>query len=645
MIQDTVAKEIKKILAGAEVSFNIPPSKEIGDFSTAVALAQARVQKKAPVIIAQETAEKLRERNIKYIADISVSAPGYINFKIDLPSYAEDIVKRVNTEKDKFGQAKRPKKRKVFVEHTNVNPNKAMHIGHIRNAVIGDTIVRSLRKCGYEVEAANYVDDTGVQVADVVVAMLYLGSPVYDGKSSDMSKFWRKYDGKQSFDYFCWDVYTQIQEAYEKDEALKKRREEVLHLLETGGNPVAEFGRELSAKILACHLATVGRLNVYYNLLNWESDILGRGFWKTAFSKLKETGAVVYEEKGPNAGCWVVPFGRGVVSTKAGMRSEDKILVRSNGTVTYTGKDIAYQMWKLGVLGADFLFDLWSTQPNGDKLWTTISSGKKKTEFGAADEAVNVIDVRQSYAQQIVYQSLRRLGYKKEARNSRHLSYEVVVLSGKAAKELGLGVEDISENGVQAMSGRRGIGVKADDLMDKMVERLLEKVEKPQTAQTLAAAAVRYFMARFGLTKIIVFDFDEALRTTGDTGVYLQYAHARACSMLNKAGEIDFTAVERPERVTPTEEALIRKIEELPTALAKTARELTPTAVAHYAFELATAFTDYYENPDPEPGKRVPFINIKDARLRTYRLSLVAAFRQTLANALDALGIVPLERI
>ena len=645
MIQDIVTREIKKILGPVEITFNIPPKKEIGDLSTAVALAQAKSLRRPPMEIAQEVAEKLRARNIPFVAEVSVTPPGYVNFRLDNPAYAGQIIRQVLSEGAGYGLAKRRRRRKIFVEHTNVNPNKAMHIGHVRNAIIGDTVSRVLRRVGYEVEVANYVDDTGVQVADVVVAMLYLGKPVYDGKSADMSPFWAKYDGRRPFDYYCWDLYAQVQEECERDESLLDKREETLRLLEEGGNPVAVFAKELSTRILTRHLATVARLDVFYDLLNWESDILDRGFWRMAFEKLKSSGAVVYEETGPNAGCWVVPFGRGLVKTKEGIRSEDKILVRSNGTITYTGKDIAYQMWKLGVLGVDFLYRLWGMQENGQELWTTAPEGKPQAEFGHADEAINVIDVRQSYAQQIVYQSLRRLGFRKEAKNSKHLAYEVVVLSGKAARELGLGVEEIEEGGTQAMSGRRGIGVKADDLISKMVERLEAKVHKPETAHVLAAAAVRYFMSRFGLSKMIVFDFDEALRTTGDTGVYLEYAHARACSMFAKAGELDLTKVPRPKRVTPTEEALVRKIEEFPGALKKVAEDLSPTTLARYAFDLATAFTDFYENPDPEPGPRVPFIKITDPELRTYRLALVAAFRQTLANALDALGIRPLERI
>lgn len=644
MIHDTVARKIKDILNTNEIDFNIPPKKEIGDFSTPVALAQAKRLRRPPMEIAEEVAGRLRAASIPHIADVSVSPPGFINFRIDHPAYAQAVIHYILEKKQRYGVG-RKRAHRVFVEHTNVNPNKAMHIGHLRNAIIGDTVSRVLRRVGYNVEVANYIDDTGVQVADVVVGMLYLGNPVYGDSSSDMSPYWAKYDGGEPFDYYCWNLYARVQEAYDSCPDLLRKRDQTLHLLEEGNNPVAEFGKRLATKVVEQHLATVGRLNVFYDVLNWESDILKRGFWKTAFERMKASGAVVYEESGPNAGCWVVPFGRGVVETKEGIRSEDKVLVRSNGTVTYTGKDIAYQMWKLGVLGVDFLFKPWGVQPNGEELYTTAPDGQPMERFGNANVAINVIDVRQSYAQRIVYQSLRKLGYNREAANSKHLAYEVVVLSGKAARELGLGTEKIEENGIKTMSGRKGVGVKADDLINAMIERLGAKVEEPRTAAALAAAAVRYFMSKYSIGKMIVFDFDEALRTTGDTGVYIEYAHARACSMLAKAEDLDLTSVPRPKRVTPTEETLVRKIEEYPVALSKAAKGLSPTVLARYAFDLAVAFTDFYENPDPEPGPRVPFIKIADPELRAYRLALVAAFRQTLANSLEVLGIQPLERI
>lgn len=644
MIQEYVARAIRKILNTDEVAFNIPPKREFGDFSTAVCLAQARVQKRPPMEIAKELADALSKARLPYIREISVTAPGYVNFKIDHRRYVESVIERVRRSGAKYGYSNVGRGRKILIEHTNVNPNKAMHIGHLRNAVIGDSVARILERLGYKVEVANYIDDTGVQVADVVVGMLYLDEPQYDGRSNDLTDIWAKYDGSQPFDYWCWDLYTRVSQCYETDESLKARREEVLHLIEKQDNPVADFAKELATRIVKAHLATVARLNIYYDLLNWESDIYRRGFWNTAFELLKERGAVEYETEGPNAGCWVVRFGRGLIHTDEGVRSEDKVLVRSNGTVTYTGKDIAYQMWKFGLLGKDFLYKLWGIQPNGRELWTTAPDGIEMNRFGRADRVINVIDVRQSYTQQVVYDCLRRVGFHREARNSIHLDYEVVVLSNAAAAELGVDVEP-EESGIQAMSGRKGLGVKGDDLINAMIDRLKDKVRTPENANILAASAIRYFMSRVSIGKMIVFDFDEALRTTGDTGVYCQYAHARACSILKKAGITNFDKVQVPEAVTLPEQNLIKKIAEFPSVVKKAGKELSPTPLARYAFELATVFTEYYERPDPEATEQVPFIKIENPSLRTYRLALVDAFRRCMANCLETLGIIPLEEI
>ena len=644
MIQDDVAKAIEKILGVDEVSFNVPPKREFGDFSTAVCMAQAKVQKRAPIQIAQDVKAELDKITLPYIKEVLVTPPGYLNFKIDHTRYVKTVMDRVMKEGAVYGCSNTGRGRRVLIEHTNVNPNKAMHIGHLRNAIIGDSVVRTLRKLNYDVQACNYIDDTGVQVADVVVAMLYMEAPIYDNKSEDFSAIWAKYDGSVPFDYWCWDVYSRVANAYDSDPELKTKRAEVLHAVESQNSAVAKFAKEVATRIVKAHLATVGRLNIYYDLLNWESDIFLRGFWKTAFESLKEKGAVVYETEGPNKGCWVVKFGRGVFMTDEGLKSEDKVLVRSNGTVTYTGKDIAYQMWKFGVLGKDFLYKVWGAQANGQELWTTAPDGTETDRFGRAEKVINVIDIRQAYPQQIVYDCLNKLGFKKESKNSVHLGYEVVVLSNSAAAELGVDV-DAEEPGTQAMSGRKGLGVKGDDLINTLITRLSEKVDKEENARILAAAAIRYFMSRISTGKMIVFDFDEALRTTGDTGVYCEYAHARACSILARAEIEEFKGVRVPENVTVTEENLIKKIAEFSSVMRKAGDELSPAPLAHYAFELATVFTDYYENPDPDAEKQIPFIKIEDPALRKYRLALVDVFRQTMASCLDALGIIPLERI
>ncbi|MBP5093492.1 MAG: arginine--tRNA ligase [Abditibacteriota bacterium] len=640
-VQTTIASAIKKILDINEVPFNVPPKREFGDFSTAVCMPMAKVRRTAPIKIAQEVKEKLDALKLPYIKEIIVTPPGYLNFKIDHPAYVKSVLDKIRSKGEDYGKVNVGRARRVLIEHTNVNPNKAMHIGHLRNCIIGDTVVRTLRKLGYDVQACNYIDDTGVQVADVVVAMLYMDAPKYK-PGMDLAKIWAKYDGKQSFDYWCWDIYSRVAAAYDTDEKLKANRAEVLHAVESCEGEIAAFAKEVATRIVTAHLKTVGRLNVTYNLLNWESDIFHRGFWNTAFELLKKSGAVVFETEGPNKGCWVVRFGRGVFMTDEGLKSEDKVLVRSNGTVTYTGKDIAYQMWKFGVLGRDFLYKNWGKQIDGTMLKTTAPDGKSSKLYGRADKVINVIDIRQAYTQEIVYSCLRKLGFPKQSRNSVHLGYEVVVLSANAAKTLGMETES---GGAQAMSGRKGLGVKGDDLINVMAAKLAEKGTSKKSAEILSAGAIRYFMSKITTGKMIVFDFDEALRTTGDSGIYCEYAHARACSVLAKAGIKSFRGVKVPDRVTETEENLIKKLDEFPAVVRKAGADLSPAPLARYAFDLASCFTDYYETPDPEAEKQTPFYKIEDKDLKKYRLALVDAFRATMANCLTTLGITPLERI
>ena len=627
------------------------PSASLGIFATAVCLAQAGIQKRPPLRIAGDLKSKLDKVGLPFIREITVTPPGYLNFKIDHPRYVKSVMDRVAKDGAGFGRSNVGRGRKILIEHTNVNPNKAMHIGHLRNAIIGDSVVRVMERLGYNVEACNYIDDTGVQVADVVVAMLYMDEPVYDGKSDDMSAIWAKYDPSRPFDYWCWDVYTRIARAYETDEALKAKRAQVLHAVEAQDGAIANFAKEVATRIVRAHLATVGRLNVYYDLLNWESDIFLRGFWKAAFESLKEAGAIVKETEGPNAGSgWSSSAG-------ASLRPIPAPKARTKSWSGPTARSLTPARTSPIRCGSSACSASISTTKFGETSPMAISSGPRtpaawlKDQFGHADKVINVIDVRQSYTQQIVYDCLKKLGFRREAKNSIHLDYEVVVLSNGAAAELGVDV-DGEEPGMQAMSGRKGLGVKGDDLIDTMVKRLSEKVDKPQNAQILAAAAIRYFMSRFSTGKIIVFDFDEALRTTGDTGVYCEYAHARACSILAKAAHSGFgiempkhRRVEIPERVTLPEENLIKKIAELPNAVRRAGLELSPAPLAHYAFELATLFTEFYETPDPDAEKQVPFIKIEDPTLRAYRLALVDTFRQAMANCLNSLGIIPLERI
>jgi arginyl-tRNA synthetase len=652
MIREGVAEVLKEVLNIEEIPFNVPPQREMGDFSSPVCLSMAKQRRQSPMKIAQQLAERLRSNPPRYIQDIGVSPPGYLNFTVDWPGLTRDLIPKILQEGKFFGKPASSLKKKVFIEHTSVNPNKAMHIGHLRNSVLGDTVARVLEWLGFSTEVCNYIDDTGLQVVDVVTALLYLEPPFYD-EGSDFRGLWAKAPRNQPFDYFCWDLYARFQNEIERSPSLLERRQEILHKIEGGSHPVAVFAKELATRIVQSHLETVAQLSIFYDLLNWESDIIRRGFWEATFDLLKEKGTLRFEIEGPNEGCWVVPFG-GIVETAEGTKSLDKILVRSNGSVTYSGKDVAYQLWKFGLLKKDFLYKQWGPQANGEVLWTTAPDGEPgeglSKSFGRAEMVINVIDTRQSYPQQVVVACLRQTGFEKEADESVHLAYEVVNLSPQAARLLG--VEETEEKKAYAMSGRSGTGVKAKDFIQMVKQKVIEKADHPLdevVASALASAAIRYYLSKFTLESQIVFDFDEALKTTGDTGIYLEYAHARACSILRKAKEQKIDPQWRrdciPKQLTEAERGLLDTLSRFSSAVGKTGKTLRVSQLTEYAFDLATSFTSFYEHPDPGADTQTPFIHLQDKGLQIFRLSLVKAFQRVMANMLSLLGMPTLEKI
>jgi arginyl-tRNA synthetase len=614
-----------------------------------------------PMVIAEALASRLRAMNQPIIREVAVAAPGFLNITLDQPEVGAQIISRVRAAGDVFGASQVGAGVKVVVEHTNINSNKAAHVGHLRNACIGDTVARALRSQGYQVEVENYIDDTGVQVADVVVglALMARGELNVEGGPEQLPD--------ESYDYYCSRVYVAVGKAYEQRPDLLEIRRAVLHAIEagaaapsTGAPDYAAQAADLSTRIVKAHLGTMSRLNISYDLLTWESAILSAGLWRSTFAMLRESGLLVKPDSGPAKDCWILPFGDGDATTDDAERTADKILVKSDGTATYTGKDIAYQLWKFGLsddprIGVRFHFIPWGTQANGQQLWTMRASVSAKearkeakpSRFGHADRVINVIDTRQSYPQQVVYESLRRLGYTEQADNSTHLAYEVVALSPAAAASLG--VDTREERSSYAMSGRKGIEIKADDLINLAIERLMAAREgvadgamSRETAAALAASAIRYFMVRFDLSQMIVLDMDQALRSNGDTGVYLQYAHARAHSIQRRLAESGYaipnTLGELPETLDQSEWDLLRHVDAWPRALAEATALLEPHRIASYAFDLATRFNDFYDHTPP-------VLRETDARAKAFRATLVLATSQTLHNTLTMLGFTPLERL
>ena len=606
-----------------------------------------------PLQIAEALKTILHDMRISSVAEITVTKPGYINFSLNRSEVGKAIIERVVEAGPDYGHNDVGIGTKVIVEHTAINPNKAAHVGHLRNSCIGDTAARMLRSQGYTVEVENYIDDSGVQVADVVVGfqLLQKGQLQLPGGNEQLPH--------ESFDYFCSRVYVAVVKAYDMQPELKDMRKTVLHAIEQGEEPEAgpdypTLASDLSHQIVQSHLKTMSRLNISYDLLTWESAILGAGLWKHTFDMLREQHLLEKPETGPAAGCWILPFGEEEASGEETERMQDKILIRSDGTATYTAKDIATQLWKFGLVdnqtGVDLHYVPWGVQHDGRVLWSmrTLKDAVPQQEeadpkrFGHAQKAINVIDVRQSYPQQVVYESLRRLGFPQQADNSMHISYEVVTLSKATAASLGVDTSD--GRSFYAMSGRKGIEIKSDDLINEAVRRMQEvKTDLPEeTSSILAASAIRYFMIRFGLQQIIALDIDEALRPNGDTGVYLQYAYARANSIQRRLQESgyelpDFLA-DLPEQLEQSEWELLRHIDAYPRRLAEASESLVPSTLSTYVYELASHFSDFYEHT-------TPILKENNEHIKAFRASLVRATVQTMDNALRVLGFIPLERI
>ena len=616
------------------VAIEQPRESSFGELAVPVAFQLARRLRKAPKVIAQELVAEMP--SIEGIDALEIAGNGYINIRLERGSYGHSLLASA-------AGADAKAEGKVIVEHTNINPNKAAHIGHLRNAVLGDTFVRMLRATGRQVEVQNYIDNTGVQVADVVVGFQHL-----EGKSVDEV---RKLAAGERFDYYCWDLYARISAHYEQSPEARQWRQQTLHAIESGEGEVAELAHFVADAVVLCHLRTMGRLGVTYDVLPRESEILHLDFWATAFEQLKERQAIHFEESGKNSGCWVMPASAfGAEATE----DADKIIVRSDGTVTYVGKDIAYQLWKFGLLGKDFHYRPLAEDVAGHTIWvSTDDAGPDATpEFGHGGEVYNVIDSRQSYLQDVVAAGLRALGYNEQADHSVHFSYEMVALSPRTCVELGikLNEEDKKKSHVE-VSGRKGLGVKADDLIDKLIENALREVEsrhpgspaeeRARVATQIATGALRYFLLKFTRNAIIAFDFQEALSFEGESGPYVQYAAVRARNILRKFEERgeplpDFRALltrEAMARQLASEDfwQLLLAASKRDSALASAVASGEPAHVARYAFQLAQAFNTFYHD--------YPVIHERDAERRAFLLWMTTYFQFQLEATLAVLGI------
>jgi arginyl-tRNA synthetase len=621
-----------------------PPRTEMGDLAFPVAFELARALKKAPRTIAEELKEPLR--SVAGVARVEVAGAGYLNVYFDRAAFLESFLAPAEAAKSAG---------KVIVEHTNINPNKAAHIGHLRNAALGDTFVRTLRFRGETVEVQNYIDDTGVQVADVVVGFLHLEKKTLSEVESLAST--------ERFDYLCWDLYARVSQFFQADRERLKLREATLKAIEEHAAPEGPLGALIADRIVRCHLTTMDRIDARYELLPWESDILRLKFWQRAYELLKERKAIRLATSGKNQGCWVMDLGddaEGGAEADSPGAEDEKVIVRSNGTVTYVGKDIAYQMWKLGLLDRQFGYRPFHHYPDGAIVWsTTAESAPGAPDFGSGDRVYNVIDVRQSYLQDIVQRGVALLASEEARNRSHHFSYEMVALTPATCRELGFPVSPEEEKKPYLeVSGRKGLGVKADDLLDALEEKAGAEVAKrnpelstsaqKELAAAIARGALRYFMIKFTKNKVIAFDFSEALSFEGDSGPYLQYAAVRAAKILAKAGLAAEITASPPRDLEalfaslPPEEAedlwsLVLAASDLDDVASTVIRNEEPAHLARHALNQAQAFNAFYH--------RYRVLNEPDENRRALRLLAVEIFHQQHVKALGLMGIPVPERM
>lgn len=635
-----------------------PPNVGLGEYALPLSFELAKKLRKPPRKIAEEIVAGLGQ--VPGFEKFEVAGAGYINARLNRDEAARLLLLWQDHGREVSGPVAG---KKILVEHTSINPNKAAHIGHLRNAILGDTFVRLLQAAGARVDVQNYIDNTGVQVADVVVGFLYLEKK---GKREIEALIAAAGSPPKSFDYYCWDLYARVSLWYEESKDNLRLRLQTLHDIEHGGNEAAAIGKLISAAIIRRHLETMQRLDIEYDFLPQESEILHLHFWESAFAQMKEKGVLYFESEGKNKGCWVMKRASSQTAkrqataegndapeasapeTKPAPDEDAKVIVRSNGTVTYVGKDIAYHLWKFGLLGRDFGYQRFYRYPDGRQVWISAETGEADhPHFGGVNAIYNVIDSRQADPQNNVIEAIRGLGYSQQAEDYHHFSYEMVALTPRCAMDLGYEVsEEDQKKSYIEVSGRKGFGVKADDLMDSLISAAQKEVdsrhpemaeaERRGTAGQIAIGALRYFMLKFTKGTVIAFDLKEALSFEGETGPYAQYAIVRATNIFRKAGlsaedilggQIELRFLKEDDELWE----LWLRAGQLSSMVEQCIATTEPAYAAKYAFQLAQQFNNFYH-------KHHILTETDEARKR-FLLATAAIVRRALLHSLGLMGI------
>jgi len=619
-VLNQVRENISKIIEEKgydKVTFVVEPSKSgFGDITCNVAFLLAKSLKKSPQEIAQVFVDAY-DVNLDNELDKLEVQSGYINFFLDINPFNKAVL--LESRNENYGSIDIGENSKVIVEHTSVNPNKALHIGHLRNVVIGDVVSRILSKANYDVKVLNYVDDSGLQVADIIVGFKFGG-------------FSETPPAGEKFANYCGDaVYVKTSAKYANDEGLESKRREILKELEDSTSETARFGKGLTRKILTDQLDTVWNIGASYDCLNFESDILYSKLWEKVFDSMKSENLIRLENEGDNAGCWVLPI----------ENEDDKIIVRSNGAATYVAKDIPYAAWKLGTLTDPFNYAEYTTQPNGRTLYeTTLEETQVPKQSFDANKVITVIDNRQTNLQKIVTNLMSKFNPES---SYVHLGYEAVTLSAETAKILG---NKTDGKNVQ-MSGRKGLYINADEIIAKLEKHIfLESKERNddldvaslnKIAHNVAVGTIRYELIKSDLGKIITFDINTSLKLEGDTCSYIQYSCVRAARILEKFGKEPNFDTQFEQLNTEYEISLIKQIGLFEVFVNDAANNYSPKVIAKYCYDLAVAFSSFYEHVNVLKADTPELINA--------RLCLVLSFKLTLEKALNLIGIIAPQRM
>ena len=640
-IDEVISIRVKKAFSDlygldlSQVGVEHPQNPLWGDYSTNVALVTAKNLGKAPVGVAKEVLLWLQELDLQeYFAGISVAGPGFINFSLSKNYLLGQAVLALK-EADNFGASSVGGGKKIALEHSNVNPNKAAHIGHLRNAVIGQFLERVYEFIGYDVKVQYYSNDLGLNVSTSLLGVEKLGAEF------DVTRY-------KKFDHYAWDIYAKISQMVETDLALKKELDDLLVKLDNRDPKISRQQSELSKKILKDNLSTFSSLDIDYDLIVYESSIKDMLMWEKTFEILKENENVYLATEGVSKGCWLVKMRKVDAQTAVNTDGfvdieEDKIIVRSNGIPTYTGKDIAYHMWKYGLLPMDFNYTQVFTNHQGKELYETATQGDSKITFSNSDIVMDVIDVRQTYAILAVKNTLAYLGYKIQSDNFIHINYGHVYLSHATAVKMGYSGDENDDKYI-AMSGRKGIGVKIDDFIEMVEESLKGSFGDFPNVKDVRNAVIKFDILRYDTFQDIVFDVDTALNLKGFTGPYIQYTHARANSLLEKAGYINVSedfgyTLEKYTKLEINQSAqeILKVIYKFPEVVMQSAKQYAPNLMCVYLYDLCQKFNSFYNDS--------PILNAETTDIKDFRLFLTAASKQVIKNGLYLLGITAVDRM